>query len=62
MPEGADRYHCAQRGCKGTAPKHQWSEKTKAGKGWFHQKDGTSWCPDHHPEWVKEWRERRGQA
>ena len=26
-------------------------------EGWYEQKDGTVWCPDHRPEWApKEWR------
>lgn len=32
----------------------------KAGEaGWFFQKDGTTWCPEHTPEWVEEWRARQ---
>lgn len=26
---------------------------------WFFMKDGTAFCPDHIPEWVEEWRNRR---
>lgn len=28
-------------------------------EGWFEQKDGTNWCPDHTPAWVQAWRARK---
>lgn len=28
-------------------------------KGWFFQKDGTTYCPKHVPAWVAEWRKRK---
>lgn len=35
----------------------------KAGEaGWFFQRDGTAWCPNHVPEWVESWRERQKEA
>ncbi|WP_157533939.1 MULTISPECIES: hypothetical protein [Microbacterium] len=27
---------------------------------WFFQRNGAAFCPDHLPEWVPEWRARRG--
>lgn len=29
------------------------------GDGWFHKKDGDSWCPEHIPAWVAAWRAKR---
>lgn len=48
---------CADKHCNKTIKNHRWG-KIKADQ-WFHQKDGTSWCPDHIPEWVTEWRAKR---
>lgn len=47
--------NCAHEGCENTHKKHKWGY-IKAGD-WMHQKDGTSWCPEHLPDWVKSWRE-----
>lgn len=27
--------------------------------GWFEQRDGTWWCPDHIPDWVASWQARK---
>lgn len=45
---------CAAEGCTNKYANHRWG-KTKA-DDWFHQKDGTSWCPNHIPDWVAGWR------
>lgn len=48
---------CADENCTNEMPSHAWSViKTE---GWFHQKDGNSWCPQHTPDWVDKWREKR---
>ena len=47
--------YCAFDGCEKSIKWHYWS-KVKA-TGWFLQKNGAIWCPDHVPEWVEEWRE-----
>lgn len=49
---------CSHSGCTNTYRPHRWG-KIKTHPDWFHQKDGTSWCPDHHPEWVAAWREKQ---
>lgn len=56
MPETAD-VECAHQDCTATFKGHRWGY-IKA-DDWFHQKDGTSWCPAHHPEWVAGWRARK---
>lgn len=56
----ASQKQCAHPGCERTKPTHQWANKTKAGKGWFDQQNGDSWCPDHIPEWYHEWKAKRG--
>lgn len=45
---------CSHPGCDKKIRGHAWGH-IKA-SDWFFQKDGQSWCPDHHPEWVAEWR------
>lgn len=50
---------CAKEGCKNAYTPHRWGSTKAHGKGWFQQKDGTVWCPEHTPEWVEEWRARK---
>lgn len=28
-------------------------------QGWFFQKNGDMYCPEHVPEWVAEWRAKK---
>ena len=52
-----DHVTCAAPDCEAAIPNHCWGRiKNDA---WFHQKDGTSWCPSHHPDWVAAWRARK---
>lgn len=55
LPDGM--WHCAE--CGKTHKKDRWNNSKAQGLGWFMQKDGTAWCPDHIPEWVAEWRANR---
>jgi len=48
---------CAEPECEHTIKSHAWS--VIKNDGWFHQWSGNSWCPDHHPEWVAEWRAKK---
>lgn len=58
---------CDRPGCGRSIKSHQWGGRNAANKGedWFMQKalpngePGPAWCPDHHPEWVAEWRAKR---
>jgi hypothetical protein len=57
--EESKYYHCAHEGCEAKCDNHYWG-KVKAGdEGWFFQKDGTSWCPQHVPNWVETWRRNK---
>lgn len=49
---------CSEPGCTRTLPDHRWG-RIKDGADWFQQRDGTVWCPDHHPAWVEGWRARQ---
>jgi len=53
--------HCAHEGCEAFYKDHYWGGIEATGKGWFVQKDDTAWCPDHTPDWVAEWRAKKGQ-
>lgn len=48
---------CSQEGCAERLADHAWG-RIKA-DGWFQQKDGIIWCPEHHPAWVLAWRARQ---
>jgi len=53
---------CAAPDCAASFTDHNWGKKQADREGWFMQKDGTSWCPDHVPEWVEAWRNRNAVA
>jgi hypothetical protein len=54
MPEWVK---CKDKECDQKIKDHMWG-RIKA-TGWFFQKDGSAYCPDHIPEWVPAWREQR---
>lgn len=50
---------CAAPGCTASFPDHRWGSIKAHAAGWFTQKDGTAWCPEHTPDWVADWRARQ---
>lgn len=58
MNEGLEQVTCAEPGCTNTIKNHAWG---KIKSDWFFQKDGRSWCTQHIPDWVTEWRQRTQQ-
>ena len=50
---------CSGPGCPKTYTPHEWGSKAAQRAGWFLQRNGDAWCPDHHPEWVAAWRARQ---
>lgn len=50
---------CAWPGCEAQYKDHRWGSIKAHAAGWFIQKDGTAWCPDHVPDWVEAWRARK---
>lgn len=48
--------------CPRTYVPHRWGAIKAHADGWFIQKDGTAWCPDHPPAWLKAWRARSAAA
>lgn len=47
---------CDHPGCENTRKSHRWGNP---GNRWFSQKDGKSFCPEHIPDWVADWRARK---
>lgn len=50
---------CADPGCERTRAAHRWGSIKAHDAGWFELKDGTTWCPEHTPDWVAGWRARK---
>lgn len=48
---------CEEKGCRATHKTDKWNNIKAHADGWYMQKDGKEWCPDHRPEWApKTWR------
>lgn len=52
-------HHCAEPGCTAAHKSDRWNNSKAQKLGWFMQRNGDSWCPDHVPEWVAQWREEK---
>ena len=52
---------CAVNPCPRSYESHKWGQIRAHDEGWFTQKDGTAWCPDHTPDWVAAWRARKAE-
>lgn len=50
---------CSEPDCERGIRDHRWARIKAADEGWFFQKDGSTWCPDHNPPWVAGWRARK---
>lgn len=50
---------CSHPGCTRTYDNYAWGRVVAGREGWFFQRSGEAWCPDHHPEWVAAWRAQR---
>ena len=51
-----DEKRCAYPDCNNGYKAHRWGSIKANDAGWFQQKDGRSWCPEHIPDWVVHWR------
>jgi hypothetical protein len=58
-PDG-ENLVCDAPNCEAKRKNHKWG-RVKA-EGWFFEKSGKVWCPDHHPDWVTEWRKKNEAA
>lgn len=65
--DGKFRRQCQHDGCEELVPQGnaerpgKWHYMRAAEEGWFFQKNGDAWCPDHNPSWVEEWRRKRAK-
>ena len=57
-----DETRCAYPGCTNGYKTHRWNDIKAHDAGWFQQKDGRSWCPEHIPDWVVQWRSNKQQT
>lgn len=51
------RVHCAADECPRHVADNKWAKIHAI--GWFFQRDGTAFCPDHLPEWLASWRDNK---
>lgn len=56
ITQDGEYIQCDIPSCESKIKNHRWG--SIKGEGWFHMKDGKSFCPEHVPDWVKEWRKR----
>lgn len=49
--------HCSHQGCSAEHKGDKWNNIKAQEAGWFSQRSGEHWCPDHTPSWVASWRE-----
>lgn len=62
MPSAENDAHagrCSETGCTATYRDHRWGHSAAAACGWFFQRSGEAWCPEHNPPWVEAWRARQ---
>lgn len=52
---------CSSPKCPNRFKDHAWGVIKSSEQGWFHQKDGKSFCSDHTPDWVSKWREKKAE-
>lgn len=55
---GALAEFCIFPNCLRTYKRHKWGVIKAHNEGWFFQKNGDVYCPEHVPEWVAKWRAR----
>jgi len=58
MDHETNSVHCAGDDCVESFENHRWGRIKAHDAGWFEQKDGIAWCPEHKPDWVDAWRAR----
>lgn len=50
---------CDHPDCSSSMKTHAWGFIKANDAGWFIQKNGDCWCPEHIPEWVALWRAKK---
>jgi hypothetical protein len=51
--------NCTAADCQNEYKKHRWGKMQAVDDGWFIQRNGQAWCPEHIPLWVIQWRIRK---
>lgn len=49
---------CDHPNCSNFIKAHAWGYIKANDAGWFLQRNGDCWCPEHIPDWVSKWREK----
>ncbi|AOZ64930.1 hypothetical protein SEA_OLYMPICHELADO_65 [Streptomyces phage OlympicHelado] len=52
---------CSNAECPKSFPNHKHGTIGAHQDGWFLQRNGDAWCPDHIPDWVAEWRAKKNK-
>lgn len=52
---------CSNEKCSSSFPNHKHGTIDAHQRGWFLQRSGDAWCPDHIPDWVAEWRAKKSK-
>lgn len=47
---------------KNTGRTSKWNIMQAGKAGWFFQRNGDAYCPEHVPEWVEEWRRSKSEG
>ena len=47
--------------CEKPGPKNRWENTRAQTEGWFLQRNGDVYCPEHVPGWVAGWRARQAE-
>lgn len=50
---------CKEPQCENDYFPDRWGKIEARNKGWFLQRNGAAWCPEHIPDWVEEWRKSK---
>lgn len=53
---------CRKTNCQNDYFPDKWGKMEATRKGWFIHRNGSAWCPDHIPDWVVEWREKKAKG
>ncbi len=56
-----DRRRCSEPGCPERVGDHRWGAIKAQSEGWFYQRNGEAYCPQHVPAWVPAWREKKAR-
>jgi hypothetical protein len=53
---------CDHPDCSHFFKEHYWGSIGAQKEGWFLQKNGDCWCPEHIPEWYFDWKSKKEET